>query len=120
MMDTSHTLPLSQPQAEQLAQACAIFRSYAWQQLDPSEERNRLMKAGQSVQGRVSQQHTGGVEPLWLTITEDERSSLRVILSTLMQVYGTEPASSTRNQTLGDLATLRVLLERGRRHTQTF
>ena len=76
MMDASHTLPLSQSQAEQLAQACATFRSYAWQQLDPSEERNRLMKAGQAVQGRVSEQHTGGVEPLWLTITEDETTRL--------------------------------------------
>ena len=78
------------------------------------------MKAGQAVQGRVSEQRTGGVEPLWLTITEDERNALRVILSTLMQVYGAEPASNERNQALGDLATLRVLLERGRRHTQAF
>ena len=78
------------------------------------------MKAGQAIQGRVSQQHTGGVEPLWLTITEEERSALRVILRTLIQIYGAEPASRERNQALGDLATLRVLLERGRRHTQAF
>ncbi len=117
MMDAP--LPLSQSQAKQLEQACAAFRSYAWQHLDPCEERNRLMKAGQAVQGRVSEHHTGGSEPLWLSITEEERHALRVILSTLMQRYGAEPVSQERNQRLGDLATLRVLVERGR-HTQVW
>lgn len=117
MMDASHTLPLSQSQAEHLASACATFRSYAWQQLDPSEERNHIMKAGQAVQGKLSDLRAEGADPLWLTITEDERSALRVILSTLMQVYGAEPASSERNQVLGNLAALRVVLERGSRQT---
>jgi len=120
MMDVSHTLPLSQSQAEYLAQACATFRSYAWQQLDPSEERNRLMKAGQAMQGKLSDLRAGGAEPLWLTITEDERSALRVILRTLIQVYGAEPASPERNQALEKLATLRILFERVHRPSQVW
>jgi hypothetical protein len=109
---------LSHTQAEQLLQVCAAYRSYAWQRLDPCEERNRIMKAVQSVQGRLAEWSAGGGEPGWFALTEEERNILRLILGTLLQVYGAEAASADRNQALAALATIRVLVERGCQPTQ--
>ncbi|HEY0756866.1 MAG TPA: hypothetical protein VGD98_23135 [Ktedonobacteraceae bacterium] len=117
MMETDHALPLSPTQAEQLAHACAAYRSYAWQQLPPTQERNHLMKMAQAVQGRLLETQAAQTAAPVLRLTSEERQALRVIISVLMQVYGLQSPSVARNRWLGDLAALRILFERSR-HNQ--
>lgn len=119
MMDAGHMLSLSQPQAEQLAHACAAYRSYAWQMLAPTPERNQTMRVAQAMQGRLAEMRTLGAEQCVLRISEEERQALRTVISTLIQVYGAEPPTPERTQLLGVLAALRALLERSRQ-TQAF
>jgi len=118
MTQTALTLPLSTMQAAQLVGLCATYRAYAWRTLPPSPERNQTMKALQSVQGRVSQALTSGLETVWLLASEEEKQILRQVVCLLMQSYGAEPSSEERNQALGELAGLRLLIERTCRQTQ--
>ena len=118
MIHADFTFLLSHMQAAQLSHVCAAYRSYAWQVLPPSAERNQTMRVAQAVQGRVSELRTGGTEPLPLVMTEEERQALRAMVNTLVQGYTAEPATVERNQLLGDLVLVRALLERGSRQTQ--
>jgi hypothetical protein len=118
MMHTDCTFLLSSMQAAQLSQVCVAYRSYAWQVLSPSAERNQIMRAAQAVQGRLAELRAAGGEPLSFSMTEEERQAVRSMVSTLMQAYAAEPATVERNRLLGDLVLVRTLLERGSRHTQ--
>ncbi len=105
------TLSLGQAQTEQLADICAAYRAYAWRMLEPTTERNQTMRAIQAVQGRLSQARAEGSETLDLTLCAEEKQALRHVMCVLMQARGAEPASEERNQALGELAVLRVVLE---------
>ena len=119
MTDTGHMLSLSQSQTEQLAHACAAYRSYAWQMLAPTPERNQTMRVAQAMQGRLAEMRALGAEQCVLCISGEERQALRTVVSTLIQIYGGEPPTPERIQLLGALAALRALLERSRQ-TQAF
>jgi hypothetical protein len=118
MMHADFLLLLNPTQAAQLSQVCVAYRSYAWQALSPSAERNQTMRAAQAIQGRVSELRAAGKEPLSFAMTEEERQAVRSMVSTLMQAYAAEPATVERNRLLGNLVLVRTLLERGSRHTQ--
>ena len=119
MMDAGYTLTLSQSQVEQLAQACAAYRSYAWQMLVPTQERNQTMREAQALQGRLAELRALDAEQCVLRLSGEQRQALRVVLTTLIQVYGAEPAIPERIQGLGALAALRAALERSW-HTPAF
>ncbi len=119
-MDADRTLILSQSQAEQLFHVCAAYRSYAWQTLPPTPERNHLMRAAQAVQGRLAETRACCAESLLFALTEEERQALRVVMRTLMQVYGAETPAVGRNRLLGELAALRVLFEYTCRQTRVW
>ncbi len=105
------TLHLGQAHAEQLAGMCAAYRTHAWHALEPTPERNQTMRAIQAVQGRLSQACAQRTETLHLTLCAEEKQALRQMMCVLMQARGAEPASEERNQALGELAVLRMVLE---------
>lgn len=117
MMPPTLLFALNRTQADQLCRWCASYRAYAWQHLEPTPERNQTMKVAQAVQGRLTALQTGDAEALCLVVSEDEKQVLRQLISTLMQLSGAETASEERNRALGELASLRTLIERMARHT---
>ncbi len=115
MIPTTLTLHLNASQAAQLAGACAAYRAFAWQQLPPSPERNQLLKAAQAVQGRISAPPARNSDMLLLMISEEERQALRQIIRALMYLQGAAAPCEERIHTLGNLAGLRMLIERAGR-----
>ena len=111
MTEMALTLELGQVQAEQLAGMCATYRTHAWRALEPTAERNQSMRAVQAVQGRISQARAAGGATVQVMLCAEERRVLRQMLRVLMQARGTESASEQRNQALGELAGLRMVLE---------
>lgn len=118
-MDAALTLHLSAAQATQLTGFCAAYRTYAWRALPPTPERNQMMKALQAVQGRLAQALPEGAEQLRLTACEEEKQALRQMVRVLMDVARFEAPSEERIRKLGELAGVRLLIERTCRPTQT-
>lgn len=117
-MHAALTLHLNTTQASQLADFCAAYRAYAWHSLPPTQERNQTMRALQAVQGRVSQDLASGSATALLTLSTEEKQAVRQSICLLIQIYGAKSASEERNQRLGELAGLRLLIERTCRQTQ--
>lgn len=116
MKEPAHTLMLNEGQVGQLANACAAYRSYALMYLEPAEERNRIIKIAQAVQGRLLDMQSRRVR--WLVVTEDERQALQVMLDVLMKIASGEPPSEQRNRRYAETAALRVMLGHLFWHTQ--
>lgn len=118
MMQTGPILHLNRHQAAQLAAHCSAYRSYLWRCLLPSSERNQALRSIQGLQGRLEQLQEQGRADLALLLSMEEGTTLKQLFLILMQQYGTEPPSAERTQKLGELASLRLLVERTLRQTQ--
>jgi hypothetical protein len=118
MMQTPLVLRLPERQAGQLVAACAAYRKYALQCLPPSPERNQMMRAVQAVEGRLRLRCTPQPSEVIVSLSQEEGNALRQMLSALTRAYGAELPSEKRVQVLGDLAALRLLVERALRQTQ--
>ncbi len=115
MMETAPVLRLNAQQAEQLVRQCAAYRKYAFQCLPPSPERNQTMRGIQAVEGRLlSPQGQAHMETV-LVVSREEGGALRQMISIMMQAYSVAQPSEVRTQALGELAVLRVLIERALR-----
>jgi hypothetical protein len=118
MMGTVPVLRLNWYQRAQLTAHCTTYRAYLWQQVLPSPERNQTLRVIQSLQGRLEKAQEQGQADINLSLTAEERSVVKQLLSGLTQFYGAAPPSEQRTQTLGELATFRLLVERTFRQTQ--
>lgn len=118
MMRTGSVLHLNRQQGTQLAAYCSAYRSYLWHCLLPSPERNQALRSIQGVQGRLEQLQEQGQAHLALPLSMEEGTTLKQLFIILMQQYGNAPPSAERNQKLGELGSLRVLIERTLRQMQ--
>jgi hypothetical protein len=118
MMGTVPVLRLTQHQMAQLLAYCTTYRSYLWQYLLPSPERNLTLRGVQSLQGRLEKAQEQGREGINLSLSAEERSAVKQLLSGLTQFYGAAPPSEQRTRMLGELTVLRLLVERTFRQTQ--
>jgi hypothetical protein len=106
------TLRLTLAQRTRLGEACAAYRSYAWQALPPTPERNQTLKGVQAVQGRLAAMQDQTQEAAEMHMDEQEREALRRMLRALMQAWGADVPSPQRTQRLAELAQVRLLIER--------
>lgn len=116
MMGTVPVLRLSRDQFAQLTAHLSAYRSYLWQSIMPTPERNQTIRSIQAMQGRLEQEQ--GKADIALCLTAEEASALKQLFSGLIQLYGTAPPSEQRMQTLAELTSLRLLVERTFRQTQ--
>jgi hypothetical protein len=112
MMGAVPVLRLTQRQLTQLLAHCTTYRSYLWQYLLPSPERNQTLRVIQSLQGRLEKAQEQGREGVDLSLTAEERSTIKQFLSGITQLYGAAPPSEQRTQKLGEITGLRLLVER--------
>jgi hypothetical protein len=116
-----HNVPVLRLNQQQLAQLMAhltSYRSYLWQRVMPTVERNQTIYTIQTMQGRLEQKQgqTDSIFP----VSREEGRILQQVLSGLMQLHGTAPPSEQRLHLLGEIAGLRMLVERTLRQTQAF
>ena len=112
MRHTGPILPLKGQQVAQLVAHCRAYRSYLWRCLMPSPVRNQTLRSIQGLQGRLEQLQGQEQANVTLCLSMEERATLKQLCMVLMQQYGNAPPSEERNRTLGELGSLRVLVER--------
>jgi hypothetical protein len=120
MMETAPALFLNPSQVARLIGFCAAYRSALWRSAMPTPERNQALRSIQALQGRLEKAQEHGQTNVVLTLSGEERIALQQLLLGLMQQCSREPPSAERTQKLGELGSLRVLVERTLRQTQAF
>lgn len=118
MIQNALALRLNQRQLAQLMAHLTAYRSHLWQCVIPTSERNRTIRSIQAIQGRLELEQEQGQAEIILALTGEEASTLKQALSGLIHLHGTAQPSEQRTQTLGELAGLRLLVERTLRLTQ--
>lgn len=117
-METISALRMNQQQATQLLTHLTAYRSYLWQTMLPTPERNQLIRSIQALQGRLEPLQAQRQEQVTIALSKEERSTLKQVLGELMKLYGTAAAPDRPNRTLSEVAGLNLLVERTFRHTQ--
>lgn len=117
-MEATPLLRLNPQQLAQLLAHCVAYRAYLWQCVMPTPERNQTLRSIQALQGQLLAFQEQGQPERALPLSSEEAHLVKQLLSRLMQHYGNAPHSEQRTQALGELARLRVLVERTLRQTQ--
>ena len=117
-METAPMLHLNSQQLAQLIGYCAAYRSYLWQHVLPTPERNQTVRGLQGLQGRLEKAQEQATV-LALPLCPEEKTALTQLFQGMTQYYAAAPASEERTRTLGDLVSLRRYIERASRQTQT-
>ena len=117
-MEAAPALRLNPQQLAQLLTHCVAYRAYLWQYIMPTPERNQTIRSIQALQGRLLAFQEQGQPEIALPLNSEETNLVKQLLSRLMQQYGNMPHSEQRTRMLGELASLRVLVERTLRQTQ--
>jgi hypothetical protein len=120
MMETSPVLRLNLAQVAQLIRYCTTYRSYLWQNAMPTSERNQTIRSLQALQGRLEKALEQAQTGITLLVTTEEKTTLRQLLSGLIQCYGNAPPSEQRTQALADVTECRIALQRMLSQTQPF
>ena len=118
VMETISVLRMNQQQTTQLMTHLTAYRSYLWQTMLPTPERNQLIRSIQALQGRLEPLQVQRQEQVMIALSKEERSTLKQVLGELMKLYGTAAAPARPNPTLSEVAGLYLLVERMFRHTQ--
>jgi hypothetical protein len=117
-MNTISVVRLKRCQTAQLLTHLSAYRSYLWQTVLPSPERNHVVRTIQEVQVRCEPWQTQGQEYVALTLSREEGSTLKLLLGEVNKLYGTLPASAKRNQAISEVTALRLLIYQTFRQTQ--
>ena len=117
-METAPMLHLNSQQLAQLIGYCAAYRSYLWQHVLPTPERNQTVRGLQGLQGRLEKAQEQATV-LALPLCPEEKTALTQLFRGMTQYYAAAPSSEERTRALGDLASLRMYIERASRQTQT-
>ncbi|HEU5377871.1 MAG TPA: hypothetical protein VFV38_20800 [Ktedonobacteraceae bacterium] len=118
MMETVSVLRLNQQQVTQLMTHLVAYRSYLWQAVLPTPERNQMIRTIQALQGRLEPLQAQGQVQGAITVSREEGSTLKQVLGELMKHYGAAASPARPNQTLSEIAGLHLLVERSLRNTQ--
>lgn len=108
-------LRVSHTQLTQLLAFCASYRASLWQVVPPSPERNQALRVIQVLLGRLEKTREQGLAEVDLCLNAEESRMLRQLLWAQMQQCRTEAPGELRNQRLGALVMLRLLVERALR-----
>jgi hypothetical protein len=117
MMKTAPTLRLHALQVAQLTRYCTLYRSYLWQCVLPTPERNQMVRRLQVIQGRLEKVQEQGATEINLPLTAEEKATLQQLFRGLTQCTASEPPSEQRTRKLTELTTLRMHIERLGRQT---
>lgn len=111
-MEMRPVLRLNQQHFAQLMMYCTVYRSYLWQYVMPTPERNQALRDVQALQGRLERASEQGQPEITLPLTDAEKGTLKQLFNGVTQFYGATPPSEQRIQQLAELTAFRVLIER--------
>src|SRR5579884_3604980 len=91
MMYTAPVLRLNACQVAQLIGYCTGYRSYLWQSVMPTPERNQIIRSIQALQARLEKAQEQGQAEIALFLTEEEKNTLKHLLNEVIRLYGSAP-----------------------------
>jgi hypothetical protein len=103
---------VTQEQGTRLVSYIQAYRRYAWEYQAPSVPRNEMIRAVQSVQGKLMSGMDQPYASFALQLTGEELAAIHRMVQELLIIHGMQPANQDRNGILADLATLRAYLAR--------
>ena len=110
------TVCLRQEQFEQVLAYLSIYRSYLWQWVLPTPERNQTIRDVLALHQHLEKEHEPGDEgSVLLVVSVQERQILQQVFWGLTQVYAKAAPSEQRTRALGEVASLLALVERASR-----
>ena len=110
MAGRAMTLALGPYQAVRLARYLAAYRAYAWREVPPSPQRNQALRAAQGMQGRVVAWRGEEQQTLLLSLSEEEKQVMSLVLATLTQAPQVAFPPPERAYALNEIAAFRLLL----------
>jgi len=116
-METVSVLRLNGQQVTQLMTHLVAYRSYLWQAVLPTPERNQVIRTIQAFQGRLEPLQASGQEQGTIFVSKEEGIALKKMLGELMRYYGATAARDRENPNLSEVAGLHVLVERSLRYS---
>ena len=112
---TASLLPLClrQEQFAQVLSYLSVYRSYLWQCVLPTPERNQTIRDVLELHRHLEKEQEPGDEgSVLLVVNVQERQILQQVFWGLTQVYARATPSEQRSQALGEIASLCALVER--------
>jgi hypothetical protein len=111
-MSTAPPFMVTREQDLRLQAYIQTYRHYALTSLMPSTERNATLRGLQLLQGKLIEALDQKTTPLQLLLTREEMAVLKTTVTELLTLHGRQPESAERTATLGDLAGLKISLNR--------
>ena len=111
MSNSPLPLSITYKQAQRLTHYIQIFRRFAWENIEPTAERNAELRALQALHGRIMSKMDQQNESIILPIMPDERLAMKMMIRNLLSQY--EGSSATKEYTLAitDLMRLKSFLD---------
>jgi len=110
-MSTAPQLLLTPTQASSLQIYLQNYRRYTFASLAPSTTRNTTLRVLQAIQGKLITMIDQKATLVQLILTQEERATLKEVVSELLLLYAQTPESIERNAALIDLASLKNSLK---------
>ena len=112
---SSSPLPLSlsitYKQAQRLTHYIQIYRRFAWENIEPTAERNATLRALQVLHGRIMSKMDQQNESIILPIMPDERLAMKMMISHVLGRYQVSSATRERTLAIADLTALKSFLD---------
>lgn len=109
-MQSAPFLRSNQSQITQLVAFCEAYRAHLWQHVPPSPERNQALRFIQALEGKLAKVQDQGANCLYFPFSQEEKNVIQQQLTSLLNAYGGEPQTETRNQKLEEMVNLRFTL----------
>lgn len=106
-------LRLTYTQAQRLIYYIQLYRRFAWENLEPTAERNTMLRTLQALHGKImskTEQQNESIT-IMLPIMPDERLAMKMMISHVLDHY--ERSTQTRERTLAitELTGLKSMLD---------
>ncbi|GCE08273.1 hypothetical protein [Dictyobacter aurantiacus] len=106
-------LSLTSKQAQHLMDYIQIYRRYAWENMEPTAERNVALRALQALHGRIMsslEQYSQSIT-IMLPITPDERLAMTMMISYILDQYQGGAPTRERALVIAELTGLKSILD---------
>lgn len=103
-------LSITSMQAQRLIHYIQLYRRFAWENIEPTAERNATFRALQALHGRIISTMNPQSEQIVLSIMPDEWFALKMMSSHVLSLYEASPATRERTMAITDLSGLKAFL----------
>ncbi|GLV55380.1 hypothetical protein KDH_22270 [Dictyobacter sp. S3.2.2.5] len=106
-------LSLTSKQLQHLIHCIQVYRRFAWENMEPTAERNAALRVLQALHGRIMSdlEQPNGSITIMLPITPDERIAMTMMISYILDQYKGGAPNKERTLLIADLTGLKSILD---------